>query len=121
MHEMQEGVSRAQQEPDTQETNGRKADPQSTQCCVRCKSQGWLDPGLDVQRWPFAVQSWCCPMGFSELCIWGPGPAPAVAQAAAVTVLQGSQSGYKSLTEHGLSSLIGNNLFESFFIKIQME
>lgn len=33
------------------------------------------------------------------LCIWGPGPASAATiQAAAVTVLQGSQLGYKSLT-----------------------
>lgn len=37
------------------------------------------------------------------------------------TILQGSQLGYKFLTAQGLSSLIGNNLFESFFIKIQME
>lgn len=51
----------------------------------------------------------------------GPGPVSAVVQAAAMSVLQGSQLGCKSLTRHGLSSLLGNDLFESFFITIQIE
>lgn len=37
------------------------------------------------------------------------------------TILQGSQLGYTFLTAQWLSNLIWNNLFESFFIKIQME
>lgn len=107
----------AQQGPDTQE-----AEPHGSLGSVSgCR------PGITLYMLGDTKMDFCCVISqaayppLRALSKWGPGSVSAVVQAAAVSVLQGSQSGCKSLTEVGLSSLIGNNLFESFFIKIQME
>lgn len=116
-----EGVSTAQQGPDTQEATAGKQIPTVYLALYQGRGRGVTLSRLGDTKPDLLSNFDAAYPRLRALCKWSPRPVSAVVRAAAVSVLQGSQLGCKSLTEHELSSLIGNNLFEFFFIKIQME
>lgn len=86
-----------------------------------------------TQRWTFAVRQSSFTTAWAlrfwrgrelSILLWtalSPAPPLLSPSSRPRTILQGSQLGYTFLTAQWLSNLIWNNLFESFFIKIQME
>lgn len=92
----------AQPWPGTQEAIGRQADPHSL-----FRSVSGCGPGVGnsvyASRYKDGLLLCKCNASCPRpraLCKWGPGPVSALLQSAALSVLQGSQLGCKSLTPH---------------------